>query len=252
MSEIKIIPLFNQSAPGIWDDFLRVRFETMQHNYSVKMTDVELQNDLEIMRRAFAGRSGAFAFAAYDGARMVATLNGDFNNGGATIRHIYVLPAYQKQRLGARLLAVAESAASLSAKYIDLVSYSHSEKFYQKHNYVSQFGTNNYFKRIPPTSSCSVVPVFHCTPGMCRACAAIAKRYNFDFNSGIVNRDHLPVFVYRDSTAKIKGFSILHNLESSPELYIADSGPKDWISQRLKNAIDLYRTQALLMRSCER
>ena len=71
MSEIKILPIFNQSAPGVWDDMLRVRIAAMQYNYNIRLTDEELADAMSDFQKSWRQLSHNFAFGAYDGDRMV-------------------------------------------------------------------------------------------------------------------------------------------------------------------------------------
>ncbi|MBQ2017639.1 MAG: GNAT family N-acetyltransferase, partial [Alphaproteobacteria bacterium] len=122
MSEIRILPIFNQSAPGVWDDMLRIRIATMRHNYNIKLTDQEISEAMAEFQQSWKRLSFNFAFGAYDDGKMVGCISGDVQNKTAFIRHLYVLPEYQGQRIGSRLLNEAEIATSVSARQTDIVA----------------------------------------------------------------------------------------------------------------------------------
>ncbi len=214
MSEIKVFPIFNQAAPGIWDDMLRVRIAAMRHNYNIRLTDKELADAISEFQKSWRQLSHNFAFGAYDGDKMIGCINGDVQKKTAFIRHLYVMPEYQGQHIGAALLQAAEKSASISAHYSELVSLANAEKFYLRMGYSSPVGTNNYQKKLSAPRCCTV-PVFYCAPSFKRGVGAL--RYG-DADVSVcnqINENHLPVFSEYNIDSKIRAVGIIdgaHNI----------------------------------------
>ena len=210
MSDIKIFPIFNQAAPGVWDDMLRVRIAAMQHNYNLRLTDNDIANAMSDFQTAWKRLSHNFAFAAYDGDKMVGCLNGDIQNKTAYIRHLYVLPEYQGQRVGAGLLHAAEKATSVSARQTDIVSLGGAEKFYRRMGYTSPIGTNNYVKKLS-APKCATVPIFHCAPSFARACDKLLHGTGKMTERSHINREGLPVFADYDINSTVRAVCVSEN-----------------------------------------
>lgn len=206
MNEVRILPIFDQSAPGVWDDMLRIRIAAMQHNYSLVLTDDEITNAASELCHSWRHLSSNFAFAAYDGDKMVGCLNGDIQKRVAYIRHLYVLPEYQGLQIGSRLLSAAERAVSIEARHTSLVSLAGAEKFYQRMGYHSLTGLNNYVKEVS-LSKCSCLPVFHASGSFNRACEKLRATYADMPDVVSATRQHLPVFAeyYIDSNLRAMG-----------------------------------------------
>ena len=47
MKDITILPIFNQSVPGVWDDFLNIRKNAMHEVYNYKTTP---ENDISTLK----------------------------------------------------------------------------------------------------------------------------------------------------------------------------------------------------------
>ena len=116
--DIKIIPIFNQGFPGIWDDFLRIRVAAMKYNYDIQLSNIDLENARTALKRT----KYPFAFGAYDDDKMVACIHGSIQPNTAEINHLYVLPEYQGQKIGIKLLQSAEAAISLTTNTVELIS----------------------------------------------------------------------------------------------------------------------------------
>lgn len=193
MKELIILPIFDQSAPGVWDGMLRVRIAAMQHNYNIRLTDKELTDAMSVFQKSWRQLSHNFAFAAYDGDKMIGCLNGDIQKRIAYIRHLYVLPEYQGLRIGGRLLSAAERAVSIHARHTDIVSLAGAEKFYQHMGYHSLTGSNNYTKDIS-LPKCSCLPVFHASGSFNRACEKLRATQSDMPDIILATRQHHPVF----------------------------------------------------------
>ena len=236
MTDINILPIFNQAAPNIWDDFLRIRASAMQHVYNHNMT----QNERDDARAEYAAvwrrRGFNFAFGAYNGSDIVGFVNGDCVNRVATIRGLYVLPECMSNNIGGQLLKYAESAGAMGARLLDLVSLLKSCRFYEKHGYRAVMrGSNQYRKKIQSKIQCKTVPVFHTPPAMTRECVQISSDNHQKLDMERVNVEHLPMFAYLDSMSVTRGF-IVDNGPSGTEIYIGAHQPVDFIAKRLMRA----------------
>lgn len=237
MSEIKILPIFNQSAPGVWDDMLRVRIAAMQHNYNIHLTDEELADAMSVFQKSWRQLSHNFAFAAYDGDRMVGCLNGDVQKKTAYVRHLYVLPEYQGQQIGAGLLRAAENAASLFARQTDVVALARAEKFYRHMGYNSPTNTNNYVKQLC-APKCRTVPVFYCAPSFVRACDKLMGKSGAAFNATRINHEHVPTFADYDVNSQLRTLGVVDCANGS--IHSNNRCSDDWACRSMQRVIDNY------------
>ncbi len=237
MSEIKILPIFNQSAPGVWDDMLRVRIAAMRHNYNVRLTEKDIANAISDFQTAWRRLSYNFAFAAYDGDKMVGCLNGDIQKQIAYIRHLYVLPEYQGQQLGAGLLRAAEKATSVLAHQTDIISLGGAEKFYRHMGYNSPIGTNNYTKKLS-APKCATVPIFHCTPSFARGCDKLLCGMGKMVDRSRINHEHLPVFAGYDVDSALRAVCVSEN--GSTAIRTNFSHPDDWMYRNMQRIMNNY------------
>lgn len=208
MEDIVIVPIFDQTAPNIWDDFLRIRAASVMHVYNYKTPKEDNESTKKAFNSQWKHKSFNFAFGAYSGSRMVGFIRGYAEQNVSNIEQLYVLPEYMSRRIGGRLLNAAEKVSWFCAKDMELVSLANAQTFYKKHGYTS-LHMNRYAKRIDNLCKCSVVPVFRSTPFITRSCQQIYT----DFDSRTINQFHNPMFVYMDVDAKIKGY-IIRNPET--------------------------------------
>lgn len=202
MKDIKIIPIFDQSAPGVWESFAHICSDTMRTNYNYKMDCDEINEEIDKNRRHW--RHGThFAFGAYDGNKMIGYIQGDTTGRWATIQSLYVLFEYQKMHIGRRLLHQAENVAPLLANNIKLVSLSKAESFYRACGYKNTY-SNNYTKEIPDLPRCRCLPIFKCNNAM----ADRLRRVDASFDPAMVKEQHLPVFAYFDFSSHIIGVGV--------------------------------------------
>ena len=239
MKEIKIIPIFNQSAPGIWDEFLDLRINAMRTTCNHIMSPDEIASANTEFRRSWARLKHNFAFAAYDGDRMIGCIHGDCQKNSSFIRHLYIAPEYQKQGLGCSLLAYAEQATSLLAIRTDIVALPNAEKFYRHYGYSSPLHTNNYFKDIKGRASCNTVPLFSCPPSLARKISGLSP----DFKPEFVNVEHLPAYVHFDNKLNITGFGFMAPGVDTPTICARSASPDDWGRSRVTKAFNNLRTQ---------
>ncbi len=210
MSEIKIVPIFNQEKPCVWGDFLYIRNEATRYSYGFSMSEKDYDLTKKDLVSAWKRRSFNFAFGAYDGCEMVGFINGDCVDRISTIRSLYVLPDYMKHNVGRILLDKAEKISILGSNMIDLVSLPGAQKFYERFNYKPIFyGSNHYIKAINKQYLLrnGVLPVFKVTGVINSAVKEIAAYYGDDLDllKHTKNYKHIPVYIYMDSMAEIKG-----------------------------------------------
>lgn len=205
MKEINIVPIFKLEQPQIWNDFWQVRVAAMRTNYNVELTAFQYSCAIEEFNKFFHERPFNFAFAAYDGDKIVGCINGDALNGDAHIRHLYVLPEYQGKRIGIRLLTAAEKASSLVAIRMHLTSLKDAKTFYAKYGYTRGETDNQFIRSLSNVGHLSTTPVFDCTPKINRAC----KKLSADFDYEMVKCTGAPMFVSRDCLGRINGYSVV-------------------------------------------
>lgn len=204
-TDISIFPIFDQAAPGVWTDFMRIRAAAMDVNYRLPLSRDEIDRYMAEYETDWRKKSFNFAFGAYDDMEMIGFIRGDCVSGTATVNCLYVHPTYQGARIGRRLLAAAERAVAHSTNYVELVSLGRAEKFYQHSGYVSLLNTNKYTKNIRGGGHCAAVPLFRCSPRITRVCTQIST----DFDAGLVGRGRCPAFMYVDADGRPTGFAII-------------------------------------------
>lgn len=230
MSDVKIFPIFNQSAPGVWDDFLRIRVAAMKYNYDIQLSNIDLEN----ARTELKQTKYPFAFGAYDDDKMVACIHGSIQPKTAEINHLYVLPEYQGQKIGIKLLQSAEAAISLTTNTVELISLGNACKFYEKHGYTSPESTNKFCKNIKESGNGRVSPVFMPSASLIRQLDKISKQSVSQFNAKKLAAEHTPIFVYRNLDSKICGFAIAGD---TPLAYTTSG----WSPMQLNNTIKKYQ-----------
>ncbi len=225
MKKITIVPIFNQAAPGIWDDFLRIRAATMEYNYNNKLTDAEIAQYRREYIDSWRRRSTNIAFGAYSDTDMIGFARGSCAGGRTELGCLYVLPEYQNLHVGTRLLALAENTASLYTNNIELVSLGNAEPFYQSKQYKSLLGTNRYTKNIQNRGRCACIPIFNCNAKIVRACNVVSPDFNIEAFSGM----YLPMWVYVDIDGQILGYATT-NLDANRLMVLKTkcNHPSDW------------------------
>lgn len=200
MTEIKIIPIFNQKDADIMRDFVKIKTATMTAEQHRATTSAEVSRQ---MLQDVNSHRPQFTFGAYAGDRMVGFIHGDAYGRCATIQSLYVLPKWQGKRLGHRLLNNVELAMSLSCAKIELISLAGAMGFYRRHGYGAPFGSNIYVKSGLTLPRCESVPVFYCP----KALAGKIQRINPNFDAAYVNVQHRPLFAYYNLDGMIVGYA---------------------------------------------
>ncbi len=242
MSNIVIVPIFNQSAPQVWKTFLSIRSAAMRHSCGYQMSTADYEFAMDEMTQGWVKRGFNFAFGAYDGATMIGFVQGDCIENTATIRSLYVRPEYMSQHIGQRLLMAAEQAGSFAASSLDLVSLPRAQKFYEHHDYKPvSHGGNHYIKDITfqMRARCATAPVFKLTRGMHTSCSKISQQYGMTFDASHVNQHHKPMFVYVDAASQVQGYVLGVN---NAKTYIAAHQPAELIAKRLKREVDKLKS----------
>ena len=242
-TNINILPIFNQSAPGVWDDFLRIQAAAMRHVYNYKMDNTDFEAAKLSLKNDWRHYTYNFAFGANDNDSMIGFIQGNCIRGITTIQGLYVMPQYMSQHVGARLLRRAEQYASMVSKSIELVSLLRAQGFYEHHGYVPiSRGSNHYVKQIDQEIRSTVVPVFRPTSLIMDSCDQIAQMngQRFDDSDAYdVASAHWPMFVHTDAMSQICGFarSQIKNNSYVEQICIDRRCASDIIRNRLARAL---------------
>ncbi len=234
MRDISILPIFNQATPGIWGDFLRIRSLTMKEVYQHNLNSEYIEHAQIQFQTYWEKLSCNFAFGAYDNNEMIGCINGYVKGAIAYVSHLYVLPQYHGMRIGTRLLGAAETAMSTNATSINLTALGKAYGFYEKMGYTSPTNTNEFVKNIKKSGACCTSPVFFCTKNIADSCTEIIKKNNSDFNfqRNLINKEHKPLFIYRDANLKINAFGVA---DEKLTIFSANPYPADWACKNVKN-----------------
>lgn len=209
-----IVPIFNQSVKGVWDDFINIEFACnaeIIRSFTGKFRNLcskeeERQSHLCDYQRNLYNWQHNLAFAAYHKKEMVGFAQGfcfersselfSVYSKEAFLEHLYVLPEYQKCGIGSRLLRAFENTSCLIADKISLTPLRRAVDFYVKNGY-------RYFGDMEKDlAHCSngVIPVFHW----------IKKDFNVKFNVAVDSmflkqNIYQPIFVYLNKDGEIDG-----------------------------------------------
>lgn len=243
MTSIKILPIFNQSAPGVWDDFMRIQSCAMRHVYNLRMDASDIDSCIRELRYKWARNGFNFAFGAYDDDMMVGYISGDCADNTATVNSLYVMPEYMGQHIGGRLLRLAEHSGAFGAMDMELVSLARAQTFYERFDYRPILaGSNHYIKPITPDmrARCKTMPVFKSTRSITRACSDIAVKNGAKYDALNVNNRHTPTYVYMDVNANIRAFGAETDTPV-PDIYVAPHQPREYISRVINREFDALR-----------
>lgn len=247
MGKIDIVPIFNQAAPNVWDNFMNIRMAAMHHVYSYKMSSSEHEDALKQMMLGWKKRSFNFAFGAFDNGDMVGFINGDCVDNVATIRGLYVLPECMSQKVGGRLLKIAEKIGSFGARSLDLVSCQKSKTFYEHYDYTPiTEGSNRYMKKITSSNKphCATLPVFYITQKLDKTIKKISSANKSSFDAEHVNNLHAPMYMYIDADCAVQGVLLGNDKNYEVlQLEVAPHQPKSFIESRLNREFELLRNQ---------
>jgi len=233
MSDIIIQPIFNQSAPGIWQDFLRIRMDTWMHHYNIPMSSDDIARAHQDYIDDWNRYSRNFAFGAYDENRMVGCVNGGVRDSIGYLYNLYVLPEYQHQRIGRRLLHAAHNAAAIMyAHRMELISLSRARSFYVGLGYKCTDWTD-FYKRLE-CPKCSIVPVFRCNPSIVRKCNLTPE------SARQIKSMHLPMFASYDANSDINGYGLL-GADGEPIVCASKTHAGGITRRSLERVLDAHR-----------
>lgn len=243
--EIKILPIFNQSAPGVWEDFAHVYASTVRATYNHHVSDTDIADCIAKDRAAWRRNGLKFAFGAYDGADLIGFIQGDGNTRCVTVQSLYVLKEYQSMHVGMRLLNAAERALAPVAPKIELIALGGAMNFYKKHGYSSPLNTNAFSKKLIGGGVAGVVPVFKCLGGVSRVCGQISQ----SFDAASINTNHVPMFVFQNCAGRVLGYAVGSDNPMQPydisELKVTGGFDPDWMRRDLQGAFSKLATHAL-------
>ncbi len=241
MKEVFYTPIFNQAAPSVWDDFARIRAAAMTVNYNAAPSDDEVARWLAEYRIQHRQNAYNVAFAAYCDMEMVGFIRGTASTRDAQIRCLYVLPEYQGQNIGKKLLQYAERSISPITNYIELTALLHAEKFYKRNGYVSVYGTNVYAKRLMPPR-CYATALLGCTAHIAKTVRAMAP--DVDIVSQI--SPAAPLYAYYDANGSLDGVLLGNDDNSDIKLLRTKlNSPKDWAHCCLIHIFKAYQDNIL-------
>ncbi len=207
MKYINIVPIFNQKAPLVWSTIAAIQAAAMKAVHRYETSCEESAQTIAELNDAWHRFKTCFAFAAYDGDKMVGCIDGVVKKKVASVNGLYVLPQYHRMGIGGRLLASAERAASLVADDMELVILSRVRPFYEQRGYTRVERTDNlYRKSIAGAQFDAALPLFGCSPKLAQQCSDIAVAYDVQFTAASVNMAHMPTFVQLDKDMGLSGY----------------------------------------------
>ncbi len=204
MADTIIIPIFDQSAPGIWNDFACVRATAIREKYGY--TPPASDNDAQVaaFQSMWRSRRGFnFAFAAYQNGHMIGFAQGTRVGGHAKLHNLYVTSAADGMHMGRVLLSRAEQAASLGAKSMEIVAMGGAMNFYRNQGYIPQESGSNHFNKPIKVPPYAVIPVFGVTAQLMRKYPQINEHINMQR----VVYNHRPAFICTDGDGVPVGFA---------------------------------------------
>lgn len=239
MKEINFIPIFDQTAPGVWDDFMRIRVAAMRENYGHEMSATDYAHYMRQYQDDFARHQYNVAYGAYDDANMVGFIRGYAHGKTAQLECLYVLPDYQGNHIGKRLLRLAESSFAPVCSRAHLIALGHTDKYYCTQGYKTPTNTNMCEKKLQ-MPACQKVAVFNYTPAIARLCRPIIPADITDASALIAN--HSPIWVDLDYQHQAKGILVGKPDMSRPLfLYAPDDTPNQSTARSLQRFYDDYR-----------
>lgn len=233
MSDITILPIFDQSAPGIWYDFGHTCARTMYSNYNNGGYFEEIDDWMHQDATDWVRCRAKFAFGAYDGATMVGFIQGWATEEYAHTQALYLLREYQGRGVGKSLLHRAEMVSTVTSKRMESKSLSGAKNFYESQGYTLRNGNDYYHKQLNGPIRADFVEVFHVYAGLAKQCQKINPR----FKANMVNVHHNPMFAHFDVDGRMDGY--IGAGISWPCL--RDGADPDSIRDKLQNMFDWYK-----------
>ena len=92
MTDLQIVPIFNQAAPYVWRDFARIYSCAMYNRADYDEHLLNSQRQVCIHAQKLCQKQLSLAFGAYVGRRMVGFIRGDAGDSCGYVDALYVLP----------------------------------------------------------------------------------------------------------------------------------------------------------------
>lgn len=240
MKDITILPIFNQSDPGVWDRFLNIRMNAMREVYDYKVTPEDDEATLKELKKDFTYCGYNFAFGAYDKTNLIGFIQGNCVHKKALIKNLYVLPNYMRQKVGFRLLNQAEKALCLNAKHIELVSLASAQKFYENNSFKPILaGGNHYIKFVDSKPKCDILPMFGVSNALRCAYSQITEESTNALS--YLRKAHVPVFGYLDIKSEVRAFIIGNHQNDGCKIFVVP-GQSSFIKDRLIREFNFYKS----------
>lgn len=224
-SNIKFVPIFDQSADKIWSEFVRIEMLCdAQYGFENEANSIYESHVCEWRTQKYN-----FAFGAYDGVKMVGFANG-YRDGtnGMYLHNLYVDPKYQGMKIGTQLLLQSERAATLYSDKMTLMALKESvAAFYEKYGYHTH--NRRYMMKTLPEQVLGVVPVF-------QPKAKLKVKIETVFPDIVLEKcKNRPLFIYQAPKGEISGIA----------LKMVDGDDKIWVNQSKRGMCDFYEQQLL-------
>lgn len=235
MSDIIFKPIFNQSEFCVWDNFIDIGAASRLGTYGIVTLNDKYLYKMDEYKNNWKRRSFNFAFGAYDKSQMVGFIHGYCADRVGYIEELYILPEYQGQRIGSRLLTMGETAITYGAGKIELTALAtrRAMSYYPKRGYTIRLAPNGFEKKLAKRPCCQTVPVFKVTRPIAKACAQIASVHGDTFDAAQINSSHAPMFIYVNVQSEITGFGLAGGDNGNIKTYVAPHNDVDWIRKRL-------------------
>ena len=199
--KIIISPVFDQSAGNIWSDFTRIEL-LCDCEYGFSVGTVDKKRILLGHETDWKCKKNNFAFAAYDGIKIVGFATGyQGNETDMYLRNLYVAPTYKGNGIGKALLEQSERHATLVSDKMTIVSLSGALGFYEKYGY-SIRDKSNCEKELPE-NIIGVVPLFESIDSLRDV------KINLDIDiMELQQNKNLPIFAYVSLGREIDAIAI--------------------------------------------
>lgn len=243
MKQIKIFPIFNQDADDIWSEFIKIRSAALAAD-GIYLNAQDLSDGIRQMESEWNTKKGNFAYGAYSGTKLVGHISGYYEQGYSCVSNLYMLPRYQRKGIGKGLLRAAEHSSSLLKSKLGLISSFYARKFYKSQDYFLIDGEDFFQKSIKGQGHCDVVPLFYANKAILEKCKELSNGEQ-NLNLSMINKQHLPTFVYRDISDNITAYCMVNENTASDQQQIY--GNSSWAKKRVEYTVSEYlHTQQLL------
>ena len=231
---VMIAPIFDQSVGNIWSDFTRIEL-SCDREYGFDVSTFAKKRILLGHESDWKYRKNNFAFAAYDGIKMVGFASGYQDNKNMYLRNLYVGSKYKGFGIGKRLLEQSEHYASLISDKMTVISLFGALGFYGKSGYAIRDNSNG--EKFLPKSIIGVVPVFKSID-----CLRNVK-INLDIDTKELEQNgNIPMFAYVSLEREMDGL-VVKTKTGDTKIWTnpKKQGMKDFYEKRLLTALEKVR-----------